>query len=301
MMNNSHDRSIPCSYIGALTGTEISKPGTGSIIGVFHHGWYIGNRSSVWLLHDSRYGKVPFGIGIDDFETQAPYRKALEGSRFSWSDGILLLPQAELSLILCPPEPHLPPVMVSHQQLHSLQKLGESVLLANGRGDLWQLIVYQLSAPNLGITPEIQDNYYLSYMHVQITDLLSALRENNMRKLELALKKMIGLGNGLTPSMDDWLVGFLYVMLRTNEPHPLREELANLIHSAAPRRTNRISSAYLSAAVVGESFEALDRALFATSPQDMELLLSIGSSSGSDMLTGMVFAASLITELSIHI
>ena len=265
-MNNSYYRSLPCHYLGPLASDGMSATGSGTIIGVFHHGWYIGSRSAVWLLHDSSYGKIPFGIGIDHFETQLPYRKALEGSRFSWADGILLLPQAERSLILCPPEPRLPPAIVSHQQIHSFQKLGESVLLSNGRGDLWQLIVYQLSTPNIGITPEIQDNHYLSYMHVQITDLLSALRENNTRKLELALKKMIGLGNGLTPSMDDWLVGFLYVMMRTNEPHPLREELVNLIHSAAPRRTNRISNAYLSAAAGGKSFEALDRALFATSP-----------------------------------
>ena len=288
---------IQCSYVGSMAGEEMGSTGRGSIVGVFHHGWYLGRRSSVWLLHNSHYGKVPFGIGIDGFERTIPYRKSLEGSHVYWKDGKLFLPEAELSLQL--PKPELPIAIekLNLKDIKHVRVIAENLLREDGRGELRGLLIKQATLLEGEKTPETtgeqQGSVFLTYSEERIRTFFSALKSWNVENAVKSIKKMIGLGTGLTPSMDDWIVGFLYVSLRVQADSAvcdLFDRVVATVSSAVSSRTNRISAAYLNAAAKGLYFEALENALRATCPRDMEMLLEIGSSSGSDMLTGMAFA-----------
>ena len=296
--------TIQCSYMGDMAGEELESFTCGSIIGVFHHGWYIGSRSSVWLLHNSNYGKVPFGIGIDGFERKIPYRKALEGSRVFWSDGKLMLPEAELALLLPTAEFHKAIMPVDMQTLRRMHAIAKPLLHEAGRGELRHLLMNQeqlVQGEKASIKLSVeQTGMFLPYAEERLAALFSALKDFQVEQAAKTIKKMIGLGAGLTPSMDDWIVGFLYVALRVETSSPVRELFDNLVKAvcaSVTSRTNRISAVYLTAASRSLYFEALENALRATCPRDMEMLLEIGSSSGSDMLTGMTFAVAWLESI----
>ena len=60
----------------------------------------------------------------------------------------------------------------------------------------------------------------------------------------------------------------------------------------AEEYTNAVSAAYLRAAARGEYYELLEGCLFGDDTDSIARLLSIGSSSGSDMLSGMLAVCS---------
>ncbi|MBN1965432.1 MAG: DUF2877 domain-containing protein, partial [Anaerolineae bacterium] len=105
---------------------------------------------------------------------------------------------------------------------------------------------------------------------------------------------LAGLGGGLTPSGDDWLVGCMlaaWIML----PHSRAESLASLLGRAAARRTTPLSAAWLRTAARGECGIRWHRLFHALSADDpavvMEAARSIiqqGHTSGSDALAGFV-------------
>ena len=167
----------------------------------------------------------------------------------------------------------------------------ESCLLQRGRGELCLLLNREESVIT-SLFDTAKD---------RIAAFLTAVDTLDMEAAGNILRKMIGLGRGLTPAMDDWLVGFLYIALRVQGSHAEKlffQRLALEVQISVSERTNRISGAYLSAAAKGLGFEALDKALFAEKPEDLVMLWSVGNSSGSDMLTGMVHAISCIEKLN---
>lgn len=100
---------------------------------------------------------------------------------------------------------------------------------------------------------------------------------------------LMGLGGGLTPSGDDFLVGLSATLTATG--HPLATFLAPL-GSHFARRTTDVSAAFLLHASRREYSELLHEALAALLTgarvsESLHRLLSFGSSSGADTLLGM--------------
>ena len=107
--------------------------------------------------------------------------------------------------------------------------------------------------------------------------------------------ELIGLGPGLTPSGDDYLVGLLAGLEATG--HRSRPALANAIAHAAPARTTAIGAATLTHAARGAYAERLHdvlRAIVTGSLDDLssaiERAMAYGASSGADTLVGLFTA-----------
>lgn len=106
-------------------------------------------------------------------------------------------------------------------------------------------------------------------------------------------QKLAGLGGGLTPSGDDFIVGALYALWLLNPANAAR--LGAAIAKRAAPRTARLSAAWLKAAARGEAgslWHALiaaltdgDAAGLQTSVLD---LLRVGHTSGADALAGFL-------------
>ena len=99
----------------------------------------------------------------------------------------------------------------------------------------------------------------------------------------------IGLGQGLTPSGDDMLLGTLTAL------HMYRPDWAELLGQETlplTTRTNDISCSYLELAVQGYAATPVIRAAeqLGSSMEAVELLLSVGHSSGCDILEGLLTA-----------
>jgi hypothetical protein len=106
-------------------------------------------------------------------------------------------------------------------------------------------------------------------------------------------QRLAGLGSGLTPSGDDFIVGVLYALclLHPTDAVPLGTAIAR---RAAPR-TTRLSAAWLNAAAHGEAgslWHALIDALTVGDDASLQIavmdLLRVGHTSGADALAGFV-------------
>lgn len=106
---------------------------------------------------------------------------------------------------------------------------------------------------------------------------------------------LVGLGPGLTPSGDDFLVGFFSAMLLHNGPLAHYHSFCEDIVKKAKTLTNEISFMALKKASTGKVRESIIQLVEAmVKGKDEELILSlnkvlnIGSSSGTDIALGLV-------------
>lgn len=116
--------------------------------------------------------------------------------------------------------------------------------------------------------------------------------------------QVIGLGEGLTPSGDDLLVGFLAVLHRTGHAPVLSPVPAWLDTLAA--NTTALSAAFLRGALEGHFSEPIVRfihALYSVEPGAWQVsaadLARVGHSSGVDAMVGMAFANQVLASASI--
>ncbi len=128
-----------------------------------------------------------------------------------------------------------------------------------------------------------------------MADLRAALRDATSESCETAVTILAGLGHGLTPSGDDMLAGAL-LMLHALGHADKAAALADAVRRIAPARTSPLSFALLEPACDGEPNAAVHRAIEAlltgAAPAAViEPLLSLGATSGFDILAGMLIAA----------
>lgn len=139
---------------------------------------------------------------------------------------------------------------------------------------------------------------FLAQAKKGVERLTAGLRENCPDGIDEGLNMILGLGFGLTPSMDDFLTGFLYTLqyarLQWKLQIPEAELLADRVRCLIPRCTVVFSVPYLLAAAQAEPFSVFEN-LLAQLPESLSgdparRLLEIGSSSGNDMLSGILYA-----------
>lgn len=138
-------------------------------------------------------------------------------------------------------------------------------------------------------TPDMMEKVYTSLTH-HLGQLIPAIFAKDQETVAQHCYACVGLGQGLTPSGDDMLLGVLAALHRYAPAYvPL---LRRAIHPLL-NRTNEISASYLELAMQG---------YVATPVQDVlhhlgqnwaapkRILLSVGHSSGSDILYGILTA-----------
>lgn len=140
------------------------------------------------------------------------------------------------------------------------------------------------------------------YFSQAISEKLDRARRNFVKNPSDAdsVKQLIGLGIGLTPSGDDYLLGFLAVTKLSAHRLGYDRELAENIQKFLPR-TTRVSQHFLKAALEDQFSSLLYDFLVSMesgqgSQQELEVLMSYGASSGSDIATGMLDAWKILTK-----
>lgn len=126
--------------------------------------------------------------------------------------------------------------------------------------------------------------------------LASGLRVADSAAIEVGAAELSGLGGGLTPSGDDFLVGCLHA-LWSALPEEGARELGRPLADAAIARTTALSGAWIEAAARGEAAEhwhAVFNSLIASDRPGFRSaaarLLRVGHSSGADALAGFLVA-----------
>ncbi|MDX9829039.1 MAG: DUF2877 domain-containing protein [Anaerolineae bacterium] len=121
---------------------------------------------------------------------------------------------------------------------------------------------------------------------------LAAGRAGDVTHLEAGARRLAGLGGGLTPAGDDFLVG---AMLRAWLDGPAPDAFCRAVTAVAAPRTTLLSAALLRAAARGECSAPWHRLLAAlesgASPAPaVEAILAHGHTSGADALAGFLGA-----------
>lgn len=84
-----------------------------------------------------------------------------------------------------------------------------------------------------------------------------ACRTQNLPLCTQTLLCMLGLGQGLTPSADDRILGFIYAFVRAEPTGVFKTELCRIISELSRERTGAISHTYLNAVCENKEFQLL--------------------------------------------
>lgn len=173
---------------------------------------------------------------------------------------------------------------VSQQEMVNLHSEINHFLTHEGK--LGGILNAFLTQPSKNTGEALILSIYDNYFNRLITQLSEDFTGENMRNF-------IGLGVGLTPSGDDFIVGLLAALCSCeagrDDEKKIKKELTK---ESVANKTTRVSTHMIKYALDGEFNEALLDLLSGSKPVHTSLkeVNSIGSTSGTDMLVGVSFA-----------
>jgi hypothetical protein len=171
-----------------------------------------------------------------------------------------------------------------HGHMHEL------VALAAGQGPSGSLMeLFSPPGRPVSLAPAVRARAGLGAV-----DLVQGLAGSVPERCRQGISRLAGLGGGLTPAGDDFIVGVLLAAW-AGRYGPSAEEFAMPLALAAQSRTTTLSGAYLRAAARGECtmawhglFEALLSGDHANAQAAIGSLLAVGHTSGADALSGFL-------------
>ena len=253
-------------------------------------------EDTVLFLCDKKMGKVPIGIAIEDFSALTEALKIKNGERFWYRENMLGFSGGILVIepIPMPEEEKISPPV----NLLLVKQAGEELLaLASPRGLAALVGPLVLGGERDGI---LSKNPYAKEAYPHLFRLKQCLSKGDAEAVYASATALFGLGLGLTPSADDVLLGMIYTFHRFSYETPASRAICRAVALEAPRRTNRISAAYLQAVVEGESFYRMERVLqglVGQIPLEIRELTELGSSSGGEMLLGVLIALDIFYNM----
>lgn len=166
--------------------------------------------------------------------------------------------------------------------------------------------------PTPGLSPlQFDHTAQVTYQRAQqaLALLSSGLYEENMSLITEGVKLLAGLGPGLTPAGDDFLVGLLAAFYAlgpdyAQQPGPSWPMYARLIADTARSHTTRLSAAWLThagAGRFGEPWHNLIQAMNANQSQAIrtctERILATGATSGADAMSGFLWGSMVLERM----
>lgn len=265
------------------------------VCGVFSSAVYMEDPAeNMYLIHSSEYGLLPFGFGVKNISTALALLNTDIGEIIEWSNEKLIFSNGcavtlRKAALPEPKEQHGCPVSDSALERAVL------ILKDSGRGAVPDLITKEC------INGErAEGSVYVKMAREPLQCLLDGFEYNSPIQISQALSRLIGLGPGLTPSMDDFLTGALCTLHYANKywgvPLTATETLSKSVQIIAPQRTGKYSQAYLLAAVQGNRFQIIEQVLSSFSEHSIRSLLNVGGHSGADILTGILWVMKRIVK-----
>lgn len=264
-------QGIAPTYICAMSAS-------GEVEMVNSRGIYLALAGKRILLCGSSYGAVPNGISLADHaflasRLQVGHPVQLRGGlmKFPFGNIVLQLQEVPRDLSICTP---------SSEGLQTALRL---LLDAPGKG------LGPLAAPLFGKPHEALDLRCETALP-RIHGLMNGLKIEDLHGIAQYTESLLGFGLGLTPSGDDILAGLMYGLRHScHRDDPAVVALTDSILTLANKYTNAVSATYLSALAQDAPFHAL-QAAWHDPKNNAPALLTIGSSSGSEMLLGLLLA-----------
>jgi hypothetical protein len=129
-----------------------------------------------------------------------------------------------------------------------------------------------------------------------INRLMDGLEAGDTTSAVAGAADLAGLGMGLTPSGDDFIIGVMHALWCTSPLQEASTFCTALLNAITPR-TNRLSASYLARSACGEAGEAWHLLIQAMAQGDaralsapVKSLIGLGHTSGQDALSGFVLS-----------
>ena len=244
--------------------------------------------AQIITLTDDAIGNGPLNIVLNNM--LAVRASGMQDNETSFSKGHLRFGEIEISLIdaaVWDPHPDWQRLrttcVLSTKRLDRMLKAGRRHAPPGSLLDLLQPVSLR---PKPGTFGESLFSVF--------SNILQSMETGGRTSLRDGVASLAGLGNGLTPAGDDFLLGImLFAWLRCD----LATTICQPLVYSAEQRTTRLSACLLNQAALGncstgwhslfESIAANDDVVF---EQNIATLLSYGHTSGSDALAGFIWA-----------
>jgi len=287
---------------------------SGKVFSVHNNAFYFILGDKLYLVHEKKYGVIPFGIAIDgkiNFKDIA----LKKDMRLYYKNFILEILSADL-LINLEVSTNIRVEACEHTQKISRLKTESNVSFASEyaltKGSITGLdglfnIIDELFL-NEG-SQEYNFNFFEQQCFNHLSVLVKSIIKMDFKLIKYSFSHLIGLGIGLTPSMDDILVGLISTLFYIKNLFPDKfcfvSTLGENLFLESRGRTTLISENYIKYASKGESFEFINDTvwaiLFSTNNslrEKLNIILSIGSDSGKGMLLGIILGIRIFLKLS---
>ena len=262
----------------------------GEILLASSAGLYIKFGERIVLLCDKAWGTLPIGIGADDFNQMVCLLRLQQGQKVTVAENCLQFPGGSVRLVFL--DAPLETASVAAPRQRCIRQAAEALAALHKERGISMLVMPLILGRDL--EDGWRKNPYCTYARLYFGKLLDAFVRLDEAEIRSCIPKLLGLGPGLTPSADDAILGMLYVFRAlSRENSELTQMFQSCVRQLCDRCTNQISAAYLKAIAEGAPFarmETVFRGLCGEEPLDIQQLTQIGSSSGSEMLLGMLIA-----------
>jgi len=280
-----------CQRLFTLSQTQ---PRSGTVHSVFDRAVNLefGEAGLTGLIAEEK-ALTPYAVLV---RTNAPFAQTgvRAGMAAYMQNGILSIPEAGISIDLSLAEPiDLSVDSIALRYDSEAKKLLEKLIVAS---------LYSANA-QISLAPLVmggEGNVYTRFLTLRLETLFSAVSREDFDEATQAAANCAGCGMGLTPSSDDLLCGYftmLHLLYRLQNRMDAKVNIQRMSQAAAAK-TNRISATFLlqsgealANAAVCELFRSTFTFLDSTEAvRAIVRVLAIGSTSGADMLTGVVLA-----------
>jgi len=275
---------------------SFSRSRSGTVHSVFDHAVNLefGFRGLIGLIAEEK-ALTPYAVSVRTLHpfSQTGIRADMAAYR---GEGMLIIPDAQVEVILSSaPQIDLSVDAIElryHNHIEASQTL-EKLLVQALKGADAEMSLAPLVTGGEG-------NTYTRFLAPKLERLFYAVSLGAEKEAAQAAAGCAGCGMGLTPSSDDLLSGYfttLHLLFCAGNRPEAKRIISNMAQAAA-EKTNRISGTFLlhsGMALCNAAICNLDRSIFtfmdqAAANRAIERTLAIGSTSGADMLTGVVLA-----------
>jgi len=297
-MKKSTKRPFKSTSTGSIAFEILANNQDAYISGITSKGIFIRTLGKwlVFLSFDPFRG--PLTITLDEIEST--FKLLSTGDRVKIDSHSIFIPRADFMITAKDGEVWrpLPPatiVLKDTRQKQKLTDIAEEVMSKKNGVGLSQFLPLLLGLPDAEPAPRSM----VDLKWADILQLQKYIRNKEAAELANLLSNFLGMGPGLTPSADDFIVGILLSLNRWQNLLWAEDSLRDLnlqVIEAAYTRTTTLSANLIECAALGLADERLINALdwivtgVAREPEIISHLLGWGNSSGVDSLTGMAVA-----------
>jgi hypothetical protein len=301
-MNTPKRSDLHIRRIGTLAMDALSTVQTAAILGVTSRGIFLqaAEERMIFLSFEGYRGPLTANLSGDlqPLRSLSPGGTVAVGQgwiTFADSDAIISTRDPELWK---PPHPVGPPLN-SLDRAELIRDLASEVYQHKRAVGLGEMLPTLAGFPPTCVT---RDNRFQD-THAKIDDIRGRIAQGDLLPLSATVQSFLGLGSGLTPSGDDFVMGLLLALNRWEsilQPGATLSRFNEQVVEAAYRCTTTLSANLIVSAVLGLADERLIQAvdfLAAAEHHQSEVLpglLTWGNSSGVDALVGMITAFSPI-------